>query len=70
VSACTLTGRSFRVQFRADADIRHGACSGRVEHIRSGDAAHFSSAEELLSFLALWLARDVLAKPARADRRT
>jgi hypothetical protein len=63
-----LTGRSFRVQFRADADIRRGACSGRVEHTRSGDAAHFSSAEELLSFLALWLARDV--RDETAARRT
>jgi hypothetical protein len=65
-----LTGRSFRVQFRADADIRRGACSGRVEHIRTGDAAHFSSAEELLSFLALWLARDVRDAPAATARRT
>ena len=70
MSACTLTGRSFRVQFRADADIGRGACSGRVEHIRSGDAAHFSSAEELLSFLALWLARDVRVEPPQANRRT
>ena len=70
MSACTLTGRSFRVQFRADADIGRGTCSGRVEHIRSGDAAHFSSAEELLSFLALWLARDVRVEPPAAVRRT
>jgi len=70
VSACTLISRSFRVQFRADADIRRGACSGRVEHIRSGDAAHFTSADELLSFLALWLSRDVCDLPPAADRRT
>ena len=70
MSACTLVGRSFRVQFRADADIRRGACSGRVEHIRSGDAAHFSSADELLSLLALWLSRDDRELPLQPDRRT
>jgi hypothetical protein len=69
VSACTFVGRSFRVQFRADADIRRGDCSGRVEHIRSGDAAHFSSADELLSFLAQWLSRDDRVLPPRPNRR-
>ena len=70
MSACTLVGRSFRVQFRADADIRRGDCSGRVEHIRSGDAAHFSSADELLSFLALWLSRDDRDLPLQSNRGT
>jgi hypothetical protein len=32
-------------------------CQGRVEHVRSGDAAHFTSVEELLAFVAFWLAR-------------
>ena len=53
-----LTGRSFRVQFRDEADIAHGVCSGRIEHLRSGDAAHFSCIEELLAFVTFWLDRD------------
>ena len=52
-----LTGRTFRVQFRAEADLARGMCQGRVEHVRSGDAAHFTSVEELLAFVAFWLAR-------------
>jgi len=53
-----LAGRSFRLQFRAEADVARGVCSGRIEHLRSGDAAHFSSIEELLSFVGFWLGRD------------
>jgi hypothetical protein len=53
-----LTGRSFRVHFRDEADIARGVCSGRIEHVRSGDAAHFASIEELLAFVTFWLDRD------------
>jgi hypothetical protein len=52
-----LTGRAFRVHFRADADLARGVCSGRVEHLRSGDAAHFSTVQELLAFVDFWLSR-------------
>jgi hypothetical protein len=53
-----LTGRSFRIQFRAETtNVCGGTCAGRIEHVRSGDAAHFSSIEELLSFVDFWLAR-------------
>ena len=50
-----FTGRAFRVPFRANADPGRGVCCGRVEHLRSGDAAHFTSVEELLSFVDYWL---------------
>src|SRR5262249_15385059 len=41
--------RAFVVQFRAGAEPNHFA--GRVEHMTSGQAARFSSPEELLAFL-------------------
>ena len=50
-----LTGRAFRIQFRAEADIALGVCTGRIEHVRSGDAAHFTSVQELFSFVEFWL---------------
>jgi len=40
--------RAFVVQLRGRTG---GAFSGRVEHVTSGEAAHFESAEELLAFL-------------------
>ena len=39
--------RAFVVQVRR----RRGALAGRVEHMTSGEAAHFASADELLAFL-------------------
>lgn len=51
-----FTGRAFRVHFRADADPARGVCCGRVEHLRSGDAAHFTSVSELFAFVDYWLA--------------
>jgi hypothetical protein len=52
-----LTGRAFRVHFRADADPGRGVCAGRVEHLRSADASHFTSVQELMAFVEFWLAR-------------
>jgi hypothetical protein len=52
-----LTGRVFRVHFRADADPGRGVCTGRIEHLRSGDASHFTSVQELMAFVDFWLAR-------------
>jgi hypothetical protein len=43
--------RAFVVQLRAEADLAHGRCTGRVEHVVSGQAAHFVSLEELLTFI-------------------
>ena len=59
-----LVGRTFRVQFRAEADVGRGVFAGRIEHLRSGDAAHFSRVDELLAFIALWLARETRARAA------
>lgn len=39
--------RAFVVQLRGHP----GAFAGRVEHMASGEAAHFESAEDLLAFL-------------------
>jgi hypothetical protein len=64
-----LAGRSFRIQFREEADIARSICSGRIEHLRSGDAAHFSTVEELLSFVGFWLERDAAALRSWRQRR-
>lgn len=53
-----FTGRAFRVHFRLDADLSQGICCGRVEHLRSGDAAHFKTVDELLKFVEFWLSQD------------
>jgi len=43
--------RAFLVQVRADADVAKGGLAGRVEHVASGQATHFASADELLAFM-------------------
>jgi hypothetical protein len=42
---------AFVVQFRVETDLGQGGCTGRVEHVVSGQAAHFESLDELLAFL-------------------
>ena len=42
---------AFVVQFRADAANRRGRFAGRVEHMVSGNAARFSSEEQLTRFM-------------------
>ena len=44
--------RAFVVQFRAETAVEQGRFVGRVEHVVSGQAAHFQSLEELLAFMA------------------
>jgi hypothetical protein len=61
--------RAFVVQFRAEADITHGRCTGRVEHVVSGQATHFASLEELLVFVARVLTT-VRAPPYPKRRRS
>lgn len=60
-----FTGLAFRVHFRPDADLANGVCCGRVEHVRSGDAAHFTTVQELLSFVEFWLTRGEDGRPGR-----
>ena len=43
---------AFVVHFRTSTDIARGQIAGRVEHVISGQAAHFASLEELLAFIA------------------
>jgi hypothetical protein len=43
---------AFVVQFRAETRIERHRCEGRVEHVVSGQATHFASLEELLTFVA------------------
>jgi hypothetical protein len=54
-----FTGRAFRVHFRPDSDLAKDICCGRVEHLRSGDAAHFTTIKELLTFVEFWLSQGV-----------
>ncbi len=44
--------RAFVVHFRTSTDIAGGQIAGRVEHVVSGQATHFASLEELLTFMA------------------
>ncbi len=45
------TKRAFVVQLHAEAQIEQGQFKGRVEHLVSGQAAHFESLEELVAFI-------------------
>ena len=51
----SLVSRKFVVHLRTDADLPAGRVVGRVEHVHSGDAMHFQSLEELISFMATLL---------------
>jgi hypothetical protein len=48
--------RAFVVQLHATAAMAQGQLSGRVEHVLSGQAAHFDTLDELLAFMARVLA--------------
>lgn len=59
--------RAFVVQFRAETDIAQGRCTGRVEHVVSGQSTRFASLAELLAFMAQVLAA-IRAPPQRKPR--
>jgi hypothetical protein len=44
--------RAFVVQLHATADVAQARLVGRVEHVVSGQARHFHTLEELLTFIA------------------
>jgi hypothetical protein len=44
--------RAFVVQLHATAVVAQGQLTGRVEHVQSGQAAHFNTLDELLAFMA------------------
>ena len=48
--------RAFVVQLHATAVVAQEQLSGRVEHVLSGQAAHFQTLDELLAFMARVLA--------------
>ena len=48
--------RAFVVQLHATAAVAQGQLTGRVEHVLSGQAAHFDTLDELLAFMARVLA--------------
>jgi len=56
------TNRAFVVQFRVQSTGTLPSYAGRVEHVVSGQAAHFQSLENLLAFIARVLA-EVRAAP-------
>lgn len=51
------SNRAFVVQFRAEANISRERITGRVEHVVSGQTTHFSSWQELHTFIAQLLSR-------------
>jgi hypothetical protein len=55
------------VQFQVETELQRGRCAGRVEHVVSGQAAHFQSLEELLAFMARVLT--TVRAPPRKRRR-
>jgi hypothetical protein len=61
--ACT--GRVFIVQLSLDACPSSGRFSGRIQHMRSCDAAHFGSLDELVQFMRFRIGDP----PADADDR-
>jgi hypothetical protein len=52
------------VQFRDETDVEQSLFLGRVEHVVSGNATHFSSLPELLAFIGRVLAEQRHAPPA------
>ena len=47
----TVTQLAFLVQLRPESNVEQQSFVGRVEHIASGDVAHFQRSEELLAFI-------------------
>ena len=43
--------RIFMVHLRLDADPARGEIAGRIQHVKSGDASHFETVEELVAFM-------------------
>ena len=58
--------RAFVVQLHATADVTQARISGRVEHVVSGQARHFHTLKELLTFMARVLTPQA---PRRRPRR-
>jgi hypothetical protein len=63
------TSRGFLVQLSLDAVPAAGRYRGRVQHLRSCDAVHFESLEELATFMRVHIgeAPDTGASTSGAD---
>jgi hypothetical protein len=48
----SCSGRVFIVQLSLDASPSSGRFCGRIQHMRSCDAAHFGSLDELAQFIS------------------
>lgn len=46
---------AFVVRLRVDTELEGGRISGQVEHVVSGQAAHFESLDDLLTFMTQML---------------
>jgi hypothetical protein len=60
--------RAFVVQLRAAGDAGTERFAGRVEHITSGAAERFASAEGLINFVTRVLAAAAASTPRRAGQ--
>lgn len=60
---------AFVVQFRVGTEVEQGQSAGRVEHIVSGQATHFTSLEELVVFIDQVLRRVDVPLPQQTKRR-
>lgn len=47
---------AFVMHLRLSSDVAGGELAGRIEHVASGQLAHFTSLEELLTFIGRVLA--------------
>lgn len=61
--------RAFVVQFRTETALEQWHVEGRVEHVVSGQSAHFHSLEELFAFMARVLAT-VRAPPRQKTKKS
>jgi hypothetical protein len=59
--------RAFVVQFHADTDLEGDRCTGRVEHVVSGQATHFQSLDDLLVFITRIL--HTIPAPSSSSRK-
>lgn len=60
---------AFVVQFKTDRPTAPDSLAGRVEHVVSGQAAHFTSPAELLTFLSEILRSQANPEAARGRNR-
>jgi len=61
------TGRAFVVQLSLDACPAAGRFCGRVQHLRSEDALHFESLDELAGFMSLHAGEDAPERGGSGD---